>query len=185
MAESRQDRLTDWFRDWRVPLRRFLLRRRKDLAADADDIAQEVFLRLLRYDRSDLVEHPQAYLFKVALNVSAEWATRSSRRRQHSAAWIDKLVDPSTPDSELDRQLSDHAITAALAALPPRPREVLRLHFAEGLTYDGIATRLQVSRRIVKRDVITAYGMLRESLPVDALRVSVPAPDADETEELA
>jgi DNA-directed RNA polymerase specialized sigma24 family protein len=91
MARTPHDRLTDWFRDWRAPLRRFLQRHRKDLAADVDDVAQEVCLRLLRYDRSDLVEHPQAYLYKVAMNVSAEWATRSSRRRQHSPDWIDTV----------------------------------------------------------------------------------------------
>lgn len=48
--------------------------------ADFDDVAQEVFLRLLRYDAAQIVEHPQAYLFKMASNVAAEWSIRSSNR---------------------------------------------------------------------------------------------------------
>ena len=183
MARTTHDRLTDWFRDWRAPLRRFLQRHRKDLAADVDDIAQEVFLRLLRYDRSDLVEHPQAYLFKVAMNVSAEWATRSSHRRQHSPDWVDTLVDPTTPDAEVETHLEGQALAEALRALPPRPREVLRLHFAEGLTYDGIAKRLHVSRRIVKRDVIRAYATLREWLSVDQLPTIATERDGEQTRE--
>ncbi len=44
--------------------------------ADVNDVAQEVFLRLLRYDRAELIEYPQAYLFKMAANVANEWAIR-------------------------------------------------------------------------------------------------------------
>jgi hypothetical protein len=42
-------RLSDWFRQWQLPLRRFLLRRAGVPAADVEDIGQEVFLRLMRY----------------------------------------------------------------------------------------------------------------------------------------
>jgi DNA-directed RNA polymerase specialized sigma24 family protein len=80
---SPPSKLGNWFREWRLPLRRFLARQRAGCAADIDDIAQEVFLRLLRYDRSELIDYPQAYLFKIASNVSAEWAMRSSRRMPH------------------------------------------------------------------------------------------------------
>jgi hypothetical protein len=52
-------RLADWFRRWRVPLRKFLLGKGAIPAADLEDVAQEVFLRLMRYDRSELIEHPQ------------------------------------------------------------------------------------------------------------------------------
>jgi DNA-directed RNA polymerase specialized sigma24 family protein len=81
-------RVGNWFRDWQRPLRRFLARQRAGCAADIDDIAQEVFLRVLRYDRSELIDYPQAYLFKIASNVSAEWAMRSSRRMPHHSEWL-------------------------------------------------------------------------------------------------
>jgi RNA polymerase sigma factor (sigma-70 family) len=157
-------KLSDWFRDWQLPLRRFLARRRAGCAADIDDIAQEVFLRLLRYDRSQLIDYPQAYLFKIASNVSAEWAMRASRRLPHHSEWLAELVDSLSPEAEVERETLDEQLRAAVNALPARPREILRLHFGDGATHEEIARRLGVTRKIVKRDIARAYGSLRVSL---------------------
>src|SRR5437763_1721302 len=121
-----------WFRQWRAPLRRYLSRKGSGSAADIDDIAQEVFLRLLRYERAELIEHPQAYLFQVASNVSAEWAVRSSRRLPHHSEWLEDLVDTLSVESELERESVNERLRRALETLPERAREILRLHFAEG-----------------------------------------------------
>ena len=87
-----QNRLVEWFRRWRTPLRRFLASRNAVRPADFDDVAQEVFLRLLRYDAAQIVEHPQAYLFKMASNVAAEWSIRSSIRLLHEPHWLASLA---------------------------------------------------------------------------------------------
>ena len=161
---ARDGKLADWFREWREPLVRFLSLRRLGTPADVDDIAQEVFLRLLRYERSELIDHPQAYLYKMAANVSAEWATRSHRRQPHHSEWLDQLVDHAEPEQELEREASEAELRRAIEYLPARPREILRLHFSEGLTYDEIADRMAVTRRIVKRDFVAAYAKLRGML---------------------
>lgn len=163
MGPKPPDRLTTWFRDWREPLRRFLKRRRM-AAADVDDIAQEVFLRLLRYDRSDLIDHPQAYLFKIAANVAAEWSTRAARRYAHSAHWVDELEAQSTPESESEKMLAHRQLERSLLAIPARAREILRLHFAEGQSYEEIGRTLGVTHRVVKRDLVRAYASLRDLL---------------------
>ncbi len=177
MNQIRHTRLSDWFRDWRLPLRRYLILRRGGSVADVDDIAQEVFLRLLRLDRADIVENPQAYLYKVAANVSAEWSTRARNRLRHSSDWLDDLVSATTPEDHVNRQMSDAFLTRAIQTLPARYREVLRLHFEDGLTYDAIATQLGISRRVVKRDMAGAYAALRELIPVDSLFETFPAGD--------
>lgn len=164
---SPPSKLGNWFREWRLPLRRFLARQRAGCAADIDDIAQEVFLRLLRYDRSELIDYPQAYLFKIASNVSAEWAMRSSRRMPHHSEWLTELVDTLSPEVELEREMLDEQLYAAVNELPPRAREILRLHFAEGLPHEEIAHKLGVTRKIVKRDIARAYASLRTSLDQD------------------
>lgn len=165
-----QERLAEWFRDWRGSLRRFLLLKRGVPAADIDDIAQEVFLRLLRYERAELVENPQAYLYRVAANVSAEWAARSSRRHPHNAEWLEGLVDPADPLAEAERAAADRDLRGALDALPDRAREILRLLHHESLTYEQIAVRLAVTRRTVKRDIVRAYAVLRRSIaPLDGV----------------
>jgi RNA polymerase sigma-70 factor (ECF subfamily) len=161
---GQRPKLGDWFRDWRLPLRRFLARHRPACAADIDDIAQEVFLRLLRYDRSELIDYPQAYLFKIASNVSAEWAMRSRHRLPHDSEWLTELVDALTPDVALEREMLDERVRDAVSALPARPKEILRLHFGDGIPHEEIARRLGVTRKIVKRDVARAYASLRMRL---------------------
>ena len=154
----------DWFREWRLPLKRFLLRRGAGTAADIDDIAQEVFLRLLRYNRAELVNSPQAYLYKIAANVSAEWSSRSSRRMPHDSAWLTDLADALDPEEELDRESRFAEIERAINLLPIRQREIIRLHFSEGKSREDIAEQMSLTRKIVKRDLANAYAMLRVSL---------------------
>jgi RNA polymerase sigma factor (sigma-70 family) len=166
-TRAANERLTDWFtrfRRWRAPLRKFLSTRWSVSASDLDDVAQEVFLRLLRYDNAELIEHPQAYLFRMAANVAGEWALRSHHRHPHDARWLTDLYAESDPEREVVRQAAGKRLRAALAGLPPRQREVLRLHFGEGLARAQIAERLKISERVVKRDLINAYSRLRALL---------------------
>jgi RNA polymerase sigma factor (sigma-70 family) len=135
--------------------------------SDLDDVAQEVFLRLLRYDNVELIEHPQAYLLRMATNVAGEWSMRSRRRYPHDARWLEDLEAESDPEHELALETAHQGLRQALAGLPPRQREVLRLHFGEGLTRVQIAERLGTTVRSVKRDLISAYGRLRIALDSD------------------
>ena len=93
-------RLTDWFRQWRGPLRKFLVGRGAVPAADLDDVAQEVFLRLMRYGRTELIEHPQAYLFKMASNVAAEWSIRARYVRSREPEWLAGLAGEDQAEDE-------------------------------------------------------------------------------------
>ncbi len=172
------NRLAEWFQEWHQPLRRFLLRRRAGSAADIEDIAQEVFLRLLRYDRSDLIDHPQAYLYKIAANVSAEWATRSSRSLPHSAEWLVELVDAFNPETIAGHGAAEAELQRAIAALPSRQCEIVRLHFGEGMTHEDIAKRLGLTGRMVKRDLARAYAALRASLDPDLAEAELPWPSS-------
>src|SRR5437762_13422601 len=115
-------RLTDWFRQWRGPLRKFLVGRGAVPAADLDDVAQEVFLRLMRYGRAELIEHPQAYLYKMAANVAAEWAIRGRYMRSRDPEWLAGFVGEDQGDDALNQagqiELQDE-IERALMSLTP------------------------------------------------------------------
>ena len=165
-AHANKERLTDWFqlfKRWRSPLRKLWFLSESDL----DDVAQEVFLRLLRYDNVDLIEHPQAYLFRMAANVLGERTMRSRHRYPHDASWLEDLQAESDPEGEAMRECAHGQLRKALAGLPPRQQEVLRLHFGEGLARAQIAERLATSERSVKRDLINAYAKLRVALHSD------------------
>ena len=55
-------------------------------------------------------------------------------------------------------------VEAALAAMPARRRDALRLHRFEGLSYKQIAARLQVSPGTVKTDIAMAVAEIAETL---------------------
>ena len=166
-------RLSDWFRLWHSPLRKFLLGKMGVRAADADDVAQEVFLRLMRYDKADLIEHPQAYIFKMASNVAAEWALRAHARRPHDPKWLQPLESSEQPESDAIRADLQREIERAVAGLSARQREVLRLFYAEGLAQADIASTLHETPRAVRRQLASSYEKLRHTLSDDN-RASAP-----------
>lgn len=162
-------RLTDWFRQWRLPLRRFLVGRAHIPAADVEDIAQEVFLRLMRYDKGELIDHPQAYLYKVASNVATEWSIRARNRQPHDEKWLGHLVDREQPDAQLELAESADEIERALNTLTPYQRKVLKLFFVDGKSYAEIAAELGESLRSVTRQFRKSYDKLRQELDADLL----------------
>jgi RNA polymerase sigma-70 factor (ECF subfamily) len=153
--------LVDWFRELRLPLKKFIGRRQRLTSADLDDVAQEVYLRLLRYDRAELVEDPRGYLFRVAANVAYEWSMRARERLPHAASWLDDLVDDFDALGEHEHAEREREVRDAVAGLAPRAREILRLRFAEELDNAAIARRLGISHRIVRRELAQSYALLR------------------------
>jgi RNA polymerase sigma-70 factor (ECF subfamily) len=163
--------LSDWFRQWRAPLRKFLTRKGGVRAADLDDVAQEVFLRLLRYDRAELIEHPRAYLFKMATNVAAEWAIRARSTNPHEPKWLAGLSADDEPEENVAQEGIQDRVERALNTLSPRQRQVLKLQFTEELGYAAIAARLGLTHRSVKRIVVKSYDRLRNELDAELLGV--------------
>ena len=167
-------RLAEWFRQLRVPLRRFIAERRGVATADLEDVAQEVFLRLLRYDRAELVGDPRSYVLKIAANVAFEWSGRARQRLPHAAAWLDDLTDDANVVDEVERAQRARDLHAALASLPARAREVMWLHFSEGLTHEAIAHQLHLTQRMVKREIVNACASLRMALSCATERSAAP-----------
>lgn len=168
MADSAsRHRVANWFRQWRAPLRKFLIGKGTVPASDLDDVAQEVFLRLMRYGRTELIEHPQAYLYKMASNVAAEWAIRGRYQRSREPEWLTGL-SAEEPAEGADEQaghieLQDE-LERALMTLTPKQRQVLKLQFYRGLSRAEIASQTGLSERSVKRAVIKSYEKLRGEL---------------------
>jgi len=164
-------RLATWFFRWRSPLCRFLVRRVGVPSADVDDIAQEVFLRLIRYNTAELVEHPQAYLYRVASNVASEWSARASHRHLHDQKWLAQLVDDKGAEVPLMLAQSHTEVKRALAKLTARQQQSLRMFFAEGLSYRQIAQRSGQSLRTVRRQFERSYHRLRDELNPEVLEM--------------
>lgn len=121
-------------------------------------------MRLLRYDRIHLIEHPQAYLFKVASNVAAEWSIRSRVRFPHDSRWLVELVSEEQLEDCADQQHLQLAVGRVVNTLSAYDQEVLRLQFADGLKRNEIAEQLQTTERSVKRSLFKSYEKLRKEL---------------------
>jgi RNA polymerase sigma factor (sigma-70 family) len=156
-------RLSVWFERWNEPMQRWVASRSLIPAADLDDVAQEAFLRLLRYSDNVAVQYPQTYLFRIAANVASEWRERARNSRPHDDSWLEdlKIEAEDEPENTIARTRMHEDVRAALQRLPQRQRQVLLLHVDDNLTYVQIAEQLGLTRRIVKRDLALAYSYLR------------------------
>lgn len=159
-----RERVNGWFNEWCRPLRRFLAGRHSIPTNDLDDVVQEVYLRLLRYDRTEAIEQPQAYMFKMAANIAIEFASRSRTGGVRDMAWLEEYAPDEATEEELRRLENEEEVSRALLVLRPRQREILKLQFFEGLTHAQTAERLGVSERVVKRTLAKTYRRLRGTL---------------------
>src|SRR5580692_5052723 len=75
--------------------------------AEAQDIAQEIYLRLLRLDNKHLIRSPEAFLFRLAANAVYEWRMRARNRLPHSTDALDELsTDGEASDAIWREQLA-------------------------------------------------------------------------------
>ena len=143
--------------------------------AEAEDIAQEVFLKA--YQRfSELRDSPTAggWLKTVATNLSLNHLSRYRARWSFFSEMFSGRSDEDEVEVEfaapgnLDEELADadrhQVVEQALQKLPPAQRVPLVLYHLEGLRYEEIAARLHVSLGKVKTDIFRAREALRKKL---------------------
>lgn len=165
-ASASSQRIAEWARSWNAGLTRFL-RRRLPQQIDAEDLAQEVYVRLLRVEKLELIEEPQAYLYKVAVNVAAEWRMRACHSKPHSADELDTLVAATTPETALSEADFARQLDDALRAMTPMLRAVIYLKLRDGMSHEEIARHLGITTRMVRRLLTTAYMQMRGCLALE------------------
>jgi RNA polymerase sigma factor (sigma-70 family) len=157
-----------WAREYAADLHRFL-RKRQFVESDIKDVCQEVYLRLLRFERTEVIQNPLAYLFRVAANVAHDFRLRQVQWSPLEAEQLEAPTPEPGPDQILDTEYRNLRLAEMLATLPPLSRAALVLHSQEELTYEQIAARLGVTRRVIKRAIARGYQLARESLMKDGV----------------
>lgn len=149
----------------RPALTRYFLRRTAS-AADAEELVQELFLRLLR--RADLfaLENLDGYVFEAAANLVRDRARRHQARggRHIDIADIETAADDPSPEQVVDGRRRLDLMLAALDSLPPRTRTIVILRRFENLTYGQIADRLGISVSAVEKHMVRSMSALRSAL---------------------
>jgi RNA polymerase sigma factor (sigma-70 family) len=130
------------------------LGRRVASAADARDLAQEAYVRLLRVERKDLIQNPQAYLYRIAANLIHEFALKRRADALGLQRWKQEraeAIEPIGVDRAADAIGIRGRLQEVFGQLTPKCRAVLILHRRDGLTYDEIGAQLGISAGMVKK----------------------------------
>jgi len=156
-----------WADEWHDDLVKFLARR-TTTPADAQDLAQEVYLRLLRVDRLGLVRQPRSYVLRIAANLLYEWRLKARQSRPHHPADVlDDLPSPDDPERDTAAALRGIRLADELSRLSEPVRIALVLQVRDGLSYEEIAAKMAVTPRMVKRYLLAAFARLRARVPPD------------------
>lgn len=155
--------VASWYDRYHVRLLRYL-RASLRTETDAQDVSQEVYLRLLRVPDDRVIEHPRAYLFRVAANVLNDWRAGQKVFETRAPEDLDQVPAQHDCDADYDDRRRAEQVKRAIESLPARYRASLLLSAQHGMTYREIAAHLDVSERMVKRYIVKAYARLREQL---------------------
>jgi RNA polymerase sigma-70 factor (ECF subfamily) len=156
--------LAQLFEEQHDTLNRYFLKRTAH-AWDAQDLVQELYLRLLRTDRSnELIEKPEAYLFTVAANLVKEHAARKQRSPKTGNDVndaLERLFTPCNAAADMDRDLRRQRLAAVISRLTPKCRAALVMHYRDELGYRDIGERLNISTHMVKKYIVKALAVCR------------------------
>lgn len=135
---------------------------------DAKDIAQEAFVRMLRY-RAHPADQLKALMYRIATNVLLDRVrhdrSRGAPLHESLDAGHDAMAsDEPAHDERVDSQQALVLVRAAILQLPERCREVYLLNRVEGMSYAGIARHCGISVKAVEKNIGRALRLLRQRM---------------------
>ena len=166
MAKPRKSLVEGLFA-YRGALQSFFYRRLRT-KADAADLVQEVYLRMLRVSDPEAIRNPEGYLFTVAANLLRESA--SADRRQAQGVPVDAaettlaLMTMPGFEATVDGEQRLARLCEVLEQLPPKCSAAVVLQYRDGLSHQEIAAHLAVSPRMVKRYLAQALCHCRRRM---------------------
>jgi RNA polymerase sigma factor (sigma-70 family) len=146
------------------PLMSFFLRRIRD-RAEAEDLAQDVLLRVIRHSEVEKIEHAESYVFKIAVNLLRDRRRHAMHTGAEHHVPIDdalatelesQLVEDCSPERVLlSRDMLADALRT-LAELGERTRNIFVLFRLENMKQKDIAQLYGISPSTVEKHVMKA-----------------------------
>ena len=156
----------------RADLVRFFTLRLKSAAA-AEDLVQDIYVRLATVDPGVDVRNAAGYLYRLGSNLMLD-RLRSERRsaaRDHdwrdahrTVAGSDDLSDEPRADDAVAARQRLEAIVALLRELPEQTQRVFRMHKFDGMSHAQVAEALGISRSAVEKHCMAVLKRLSERL---------------------
>lgn len=155
------DRIAELFRDCNRQLVAYL-HGRLDSLSDAQEVAQEAYVRLFATPRLEDVASLRAYLFRVAANLAIDRLRMRQVRASHPLEPPDQEPHHApVPERRADAVGRLHALGKALRELPPKTRRAFVMHVIDGREIGAIARDMKISERMVRYHVANALAHCR------------------------
>ncbi|MEM6266298.1 MAG: RNA polymerase sigma factor [Pseudomonadota bacterium] len=155
---------SEFDRRWRPALMAFFLRRISD-RSEAEDLTQEVFVRMLKQDNHENVR--DAYVFQIASNLIIDRARRVKVRADHRMAAIianDTAIDHRDPLRIASSKDELDVVVSVLNSIATRQRQIFLLYRIDGRSQAEIADELGVSVSAVKKNVAKTLALIAAAL---------------------
>ena len=134
---------------------------------DAEDMVQEVALRLHQRQAESRIESPEGYAVQVARSVLTDrWRRESVRQRDRHVTLEDyhHPVEDISPARVLEGKERLTQVLRSLEELPDRTRQVFVLHRFEELSYAAIASHMEISVSAVEKHIMKAIKHLAKRM---------------------
>ena len=134
---------------------------------DAEDAAQETFMRIVRYRRKlEGIRDPKTWIARIAWRTASQLAKRRRRLSMNEMKVADACLSApfdSVEDSAAREEMFD-LLASLIAALPASLRDVTRLSTVRELAPAEIALVLEISEGSVRSRLFRARQILRDKL---------------------
>lgn len=162
IRENSQQLITDAYREYRVSIFNYVYRKLGN-KEEAEDMVQEVFLRLLDYSLIVREDTIKCFLFTIARNLVMDYLRRYYRKQEMLAYLIEEgTISPSDVESTIIAGEIQKMELMKVQALPPcRKRAYLMSRF-DDKTADDIAIELNISKRTAERHIFMGRKEVRE-----------------------
>ena len=126
--------------------------------ADAQDVCQNIFLKLLQIDRQfDTEGETRAFILRMAINECKDILKSGWRRR---SVPLDELIEGEIPFLPAE----DTGVLAAVQRLSVKHREAIYLYYYEGYNAEEIATMVRAKPAAVRQRLARARAKLKQEL---------------------
>lgn len=159
----------DFVRRHEAELHRYLHSRLGN-AEDVADLAQECFLRLLRYGEAHGGEDLERLMFRIANNLLTDnWrAGRVHHERDHvPLTSVDLINDSPSQEREVAAQQRLERLKVVIRQLPPKCRAVFVFSRIDGLRHAEIADKFGISVKAVEKHITKALAVCRAEVGDD------------------
>jgi RNA polymerase sigma-70 factor (ECF subfamily) len=157
----------------RADLVRFFTLRLKSAAA-AEDLVQDIYLRIAAIDAGAEVRNAAGYLYRLGSNLMLDRIRGERRAAARDHDWraghrtligSEEVAEEPRADDAVAARQRLAAIVEILRSLPEQTQRVFRMHKFDGLSHAEVAQALGISRSAVEKHCMAALKRLAERLP--------------------